>query len=200
MKECRICGKKECRICGKKAGNKVLQCPDCGNDFPEIIPSKLKLPKIAIAACLFLFISGFIYFVFYTDKPGTSKNFYKTSKWYASTYVAKPSANPGQKSSAAKRNIKRLRIAAKKGNDSAQYGLARAYANGEGVERNMQESLRWYRLAADQGNIMAQVSLGHIFENGTEVTRNTVEARRWYSRAAASGNHEAQNALKRLEQ
>jgi len=190
---------KECRICGKKAGKTVLQCPDCGNDLPEIIPSKLKLPKIAIATCLFLFISGFIYFVFYTDKPGTSKNFYNTSKRYASAYLTQPSANPAQESSVSDRKIYRLRVAAKKGNESAQYELARAYANGEGVERNIQESLRWYRLAADQGNIMAQVSLGRIFEQGTEVTRNTVEAGRWYRRAAANGNYEAQNALKRLE-
>ena len=41
---------------------------------------------------------------------------------------------------------------AEQGNAIAQYGLGLIYANGEGIEKNLTEAMKWYRKAAEQGN------------------------------------------------
>ena len=42
----------------------------------------------------------------------------------------------------------------------AQHKLGLAYYNGDGVEKNYAEAVRWWRKAAEQGSLKAQYNLG----------------------------------------
>ena len=50
-----------------------------------------------------------------------------------------------------------LKLAAEAGNPVAENRLARLYLAGEGVERNVQEALRWYRRARAAGLVDAGI-------------------------------------------
>lgn len=52
-----------------------------------------------------------------------------------------------------------LRSAAELGHAHAQFDLGRRHENGEGVETNLEEALRWYGKAAAQGNPFAKQRL-----------------------------------------
>jgi len=84
---------------------------------------------------------------------------------------------------------------AEQGNAIAQYGLGLIYANGEGIEKNLTEAMKWYRKAAEQGNANAQNNLGVMYDNGKGVEKNLTEAMKWYRKAAEQGNAIAQNNL-----
>ena len=70
--------------------------------------------------------------------------------------------------------------AAERGDANAQYRLGSCYSNGDGVETNKVEAVRWYRMAAEQGHAGAQGSLGMCYANGDGVETNKAEAVRWY--------------------
>ena len=69
------------------------------------------------------------------------------------------------------------------------------YADGQGVEHDNAEAVRWYRKAADQGNANAQFSLGVKYDNGQGVPQDYAEAIRWYRKAADQRNANAQFSL-----
>ena len=52
------------------------------------------------------------------------------------------------------------RLAAERGDASAQYALGWSYANGQGVPEDHREAIRWLRRATEQGNADAQYALG----------------------------------------
>ncbi|MDA9982835.1 serine/threonine-protein kinase [Gammaproteobacteria bacterium] len=56
--------------------------------------------------------------------------------------------------------IKSSISAAKNGNSEVQFQLALALANGDGVERDFNEALRWLEAAASSGHAVAQYNLG----------------------------------------
>jgi len=84
---------------------------------------------------------------------------------------------------------------AEQGNAIAQYGLGLIYANGEGIEKNLTEAMKWYRKAAEQGHASAQNNLGVMYDNGKGVEKNLTEAMKWYRKAAEQGNENALNNL-----
>ena len=88
-----------------------------------------------------------------------------------------------------------LRKAAEKGDVSAQLILGRAYKLGEGVPKDLSESIKWYRKAAEQGLATAQFNLGLAYFNGTGVPKDETEAVKWYRKAAEQGDWEAQYKL-----
>lgn len=65
------------------------------------------------------------------------------------------------------------------------------YANGEGVQQNYNEALKWYKKAADQGNIDAQYYIGMMSER----MQNYSDAVIWYRKAAEQGHTFAQSNL-----
>ncbi len=69
------------------------------------------------------------------------------------------------------------------------------YCNGQGVDPNYVESIKWYTLAAEQGNANAQFNLGYMYCNGQGVDPNYVESFKWYKFAAEQGNANAQYNL-----
>ncbi|MCD8070178.1 MAG: hypothetical protein LUE08_02175 [Akkermansiaceae bacterium] len=52
--------------------------------------------------------------------------------------------------------------AAEQGNAEAQYRLGECYAEGEGVEKDVKEAVRWWRKAADQGHAEARMALHEL--------------------------------------
>lgn len=77
----------------------------------------------------------------------------------------------------------------------AQHRLGIIYAEGEGVERNYDEALKWHRMAAENAHPDSQYYLGFAYENGVGVTRNNVTAAEWYLKAASQGHAMSQGAL-----
>jgi hypothetical protein len=69
-----------------------------------------------------------------------------------------------------------------------------AYYNGEGVDHNYDEAVKWVRLAADQGDANAQNALGESYYSGNGVAQNYIEAVKWARMAANKGYAAAQYA------
>jgi TPR repeat protein len=74
----------------------------------------------------------------------------------------------------------------------AQHRLGFCYQNGEGVEQDEAEAVKWYRKAAEQGHSQAQINLGICYDNGQGVEEERTEAMKWYRKAAEQGHSEAQ--------
>ena len=88
--------------------------------------------------------------------------------------------------------LENLRQSAEQGDAEAQNKLGMMYANGQGVEKDAREAVRWYQRAADQGLATAQVNLGWMYDTGEGVEKNDREAAQWYRRAADQGDAKAQ--------
>jgi len=77
----------------------------------------------------------------------------------------------------------------------AQYSVGYMYANGEGVEENKKEAMKWYIKAADQGQVRAQYKLGVRYASGQGVIESDLEAVKWFTKAAEQGDADAQSSL-----
>ena len=76
-------------------------------------------------------------------------------------------------------------------NASAQYQLGLRYDNGDGVQKDSAEAVKWFRKAAEQGYAPAQNEYGKHLMN----ERDVVEAVMWFRKAADQGYDKAQNNL-----
>lgn len=95
-------------------------------------------------------------------------------------------------------NIEWFRTYAIQGIPDAQYNVGWCYENGEGVEKNIDEAVRWYLMAAEKENIDAQVRLGFIYSNKgffTHDKKDYLEAAKWFILAAEQGNIDAQREI-----
>ncbi len=88
-----------------------------------------------------------------------------------------------------------LRLAAAKGNPSAQFDVAARYAEGRGVKQDFGQAAHWYQRAAQQGLAQAQYRLAGLLERGLGVKADPARARIWYKRAAEQGNLKAMHNL-----
>ena len=84
-----------------------------------------------------------------------------------------------------------MRPLAAKGDASAQSNLAGLYHDGQGVQQDFSQALKWYRLAAVQGMPKAQSNLGFMYANGEGVPQDFVRAHLWWDLAAMSGDADA---------
>ena len=80
------------------------------------------------------------------------------------------------------------RVAAEKGDASAQLRMGYLYQQGDGVEQNDSEALKWYRLAVAQG----QYKLGVRYAQGIGVPHDFTQTAKWYTLAAQHGHIRAQ--------
>ena len=69
------------------------------------------------------------------------------------------------------------------------------YANGEGVEKNLGEAVKWYRKAAERGCVDAQWQLARCYHRSKGVKYNPDEVFKWYRKAAEQDHAEAQRLL-----
>jgi localization factor PodJL len=84
-----------------------------------------------------------------------------------------------------------LRLAAAKGDPSAQFEVAVRLAEGLGTEPDLKQSFEWYQRSATSGFPMAQFRLGTLYERGLGVKADLARAQVWYTRAAQQGNVKA---------
>jgi localization factor PodJL len=89
----------------------------------------------------------------------------------------------------------RLLRAADDGDPAAAFEVARRYADGSRMPKNLAKAVEWYRRAAEGGIAVAQYRLGSLYERGQGTERNRVEAANWYQRAADQGNVNAMHNL-----
>lgn len=101
-------------------------------------------------------------------------------------------SSDAQQSAAAPKDFQEYRARAESGDAAAQYHLGNSYLQGEGVEKNPTEAVKWFRRAAEQNLAAAQLGLGACFARGEGVPRDRVEGLKWYRRAAEQGNAIAQ--------
>ena len=74
----------------------------------------------------------------------------------------------------------------------AQFKLGIRYANGDGVEENVEKAAACFRTAAEQGHVGAQANLGVCYAAGEGVEEDAAEAVKWYRKAAEQGHADAQ--------
>ena len=60
------------------------------------------------------------------------------------------------------------------------------YHNGEGVEVNEQEALKWYK-KSENGNIIAKYNIGSMYYSGHGIDIDYKEAFKWYLSSAEDG-------------
>lgn len=114
-----------------------------------------------------------------------------------------PMAIPGQssKSVAAAENpitsseLTNLLAEAEAGDIIAQYNLGLMYSDGNTVDQNYEEAVKWYTKAAEQGFDWAQNNLGYMFLEGHGVPQDYKEAVRWFKKAAEQRHSTAQYNL-----
>jgi localization factor PodJL len=88
-----------------------------------------------------------------------------------------------------------LTAAVAAGQPAAQYELATRYADGRGVNRDLQQARLLFEKAAQQNLAPAQFRLGAIFERGMGTDRDLQKAHDYYLRAANQGNIRAMHNL-----
>ncbi|MBX9670981.1 MAG: protein kinase [Candidatus Obscuribacterales bacterium] len=80
-----------------------------------------------------------------------------------------------------------LTSAANQGHSAAQFFLAMAQREGEIVEKDEPESMRWLIKSADAGYGQAQFELGTCYDFGDFMEQHTERAVHWYRKAAEQG-------------
>ena len=77
----------------------------------------------------------------------------------------------------------------------AAYFLGRIYAYGQGVPRNITESLNWFTKASDLGSVDAENELGLLYTGIGGFPRDDSSSATWYRKAADHGDAQAQDNL-----
>src|SRR5437762_804945 len=80
--------------------------------------------------------------------------------------------------------LKLIRPLGEQGNAKAQLHLGDLYFDGQGVQQDFAEAVKWYGKSAAQGDAAAQSNLGAMYEKGQGVPQNYAEAIKWYRTAA----------------
>ncbi|WP_321275872.1 tetratricopeptide repeat protein [Thiomicrorhabdus indica] len=82
----------------------------------------------------------------------------------------------------------------------AQFGLAKIYRYGQGIDIDYVKALKYYQQAAKGSYGVAQSHLGEMYEQGLGVDPNMSLAKSWYQIACANACSEGCLNLKRLQE
>ncbi|MCX6850909.1 MAG: tetratricopeptide repeat protein [Verrucomicrobia bacterium] len=88
-----------------------------------------------------------------------------------------------------------IRVKAEMGDAKAQLRLGFRYEEGEGVQKNMFEAVKWCRMAAERGYARAQIYLGIRYHVGSGMARDDAEALNWLRKPAEHGDAEGQRVM-----
>lgn len=88
-----------------------------------------------------------------------------------------------------------LRLAAAKGDPSAQFDVGVRLAEARGLPQDYEQAAVWFQRAAAQGHTQSQYRLAALYERGLGVKGDPARARAWYKRAAEQGNLKAMHNL-----
>ena len=89
-------------------------------------------------------------------------------------------------------NIAELKQKAEQSHARALYDLGVWHFNGDGVEKDLREAVKWFRKAAEQGLKDAQYNLGVCYKKGEGVEKDFREAVKWFRKAAEQSDALAQ--------
>jgi TPR repeat protein len=78
-----------------------------------------------------------------------------------------------------------MRVFADEGDPISQFVLGAWYRDGNGVQQDYAEAMRWFRKAADQGDPWAWFSIGELYLEGKGVPQDYVLAHMWFNLSAA---------------
>ena len=81
---------------------------------------------------------------------------------------------------------------ANEGIPSYQCMLGYKYLDGDGVEKNIPEAIKWFKLAAGNGDVYAAYTLGKTFHSGDGIAQDYAEAMKWFRVAAELGDANSQ--------
>ena len=87
-----------------------------------------------------------------------------------------------------------LRRNAEAGDPKAQFDLAEAYSEGNGVAKDSAQGMEWLKRSALQGFAGAQVVLGYMYQKGINTEKDPSEAAKWYRKAAKQGDKDLKHA------
>ena len=91
--------------------------------------------------------------------------------------------------------IRHLRQSALEGVGAAQYDLACAYADGNGVPKNPRTAFRWFLKAAEVGEPESMTAVGFCYLNGEGIDPDEDAAVAWLRKAKAAGSSDADRYL-----
>jgi Sel1 repeat len=83
---------------------------------------------------------------------------------------------------------------AQAGDAKAQFDLASAFSQGDGVAKDPAKGIEWLKKSALQGYPGAQVVLGYMYQKGIEMDKDPFEAAKWYKKAARQGDKDPKHA------
>ena len=81
---------------------------------------------------------------------------------------------------------------------NAQYHLGWLYANGLGLNADVQSAVYWWQHAARNGHLDAQFSIGLSYLTGEGIKADRIEAFKWFLKAAQANHEDARDIVKRL--
>lgn len=91
-----------------------------------------------------------------------------------------------------------LEISAAQGERDALYQMGSLYDKALGVERNLEQAVKWFKLAADQRDSQAQLNLGILHDPRAEgYAKDAQIAAQWFVLAANNGNKRAKLILEK---
>ena len=88
-----------------------------------------------------------------------------------------------------------IQTLAAQGNAKAQHNLGAMYLEGRGVDRDLEQAVKWFRLAAAQGVVLSQHNLGISYLKGLGVSVDPEASARWFRKAAEQGDPRSQHSL-----
>lgn len=89
------------------------------------------------------------------------------------------------------KSLEDIRVAAERGDATAEYYLGRASFIGQGCSRDLGQALAWIQRSAEHGDAQGQFALGRFHYAGIGTTRNPAEGFAWVERAAKQDHADA---------
>lgn len=89
----------------------------------------------------------------------------------------------------------KLKAAAEKGHEKAQYRLGRCYDKGNGTAEDDEKAFLWYSKSAAQGYAKAQYQVGKCYKDGEGTPKDHAKAVSYFTKAANQENAEARYQL-----
>ena len=82
------------------------------------------------------------------------------------------------------RNLKSLKVRAANGDSEAMYTIGLMYHDGDGVNQDYAEALKWYKKAAEADNPKAYDNMGWMYQHGQGVNQDYKKAFECYQEGA----------------
>ena len=128
----------------------------------------------------------------YSAPRSTTKNRKLAMKLYR---IGAAHVESNDDSEAIKNAAQSFRLSAELGLTRAQYQYGLCLMNGQGVDRNPVEAVRWFAKVAEKGVAKVQHNLGIMYLTGEDIPKDMYLATFWLQKASAQGVGSASYSL-----